>query len=83
MNDSIQMRNYKTVNLHVRINKLINGIFIKNGKVDIKAHNRLQPNTYSVSVVRSKYNMIAMSRIPFYINLFSLRAVLIELLLVL
>lgn len=63
MNDSIQMRNYKTVNLHVRINKLINGIFIKNGKVDIKAHNRLQPNTYSVSVVISKYNMTAMSRI--------------------
>ncbi|PDY32291.1 hypothetical protein COO17_31150 [Bacillus wiedmannii] len=57
------MRNFKTINLYVRIKKLINGIFIKNGKVDIKAHNRLQPNTYSVSVVRSKYNMIAIRRI--------------------
>ncbi|AAT59999.1 hypothetical protein [Bacillus thuringiensis] len=57
------MRNFKTINLYVMINELINGIFIKNGKVDIKAHNRLQPNTYSVSVVKSKYNMIAMRRI--------------------
>ena len=60
---------------------MVNDIFLKNGKVDIKAHNRLQPNTYSVSVVISKYNMTAMKNY-FSVSLFSLRVKLIELLLV-
>lgn len=47
------MENNKTINLYVRMYKLINGIFLKNGKTDIEAHNRLQPNTYIVSVVIS------------------------------
>ncbi|MGH0686668.1 hypothetical protein ACQVQE_29550 [Bacillus mycoides] len=76
------MGNYKTINLYVTIYKLVDGIFLKNGKINIKAHNRLHSNTYSVSVVISKYNMIAMKK-SFYVNLLSVRAVLIELLLVL
>ncbi len=72
---------YKIININITILKMVNDIFLKNGKVDIKAHNRLQPNTYSVSVVISKYNMTAMKNY-FSVSLFSLRVKLIELLLV-
>ncbi len=72
---------YKIININITILKMVNDIFLKNGKVDIKAHNRLQPNTYSVSVVISKYNMTAMKN-HFSVSLFSLRVKLIELLLV-